>query len=391
MHVSLPLPRNRWTWCVVIAAGATAVVMPVLFAPRAPANPPGPHDPIGAVPSVKAVTNGIRFTGWAADPDALTTDLTVGLLLDGRTWIAAAPTSIANATVATKYGTGPTPGYSITGALGTKAHTVCAVARNIGRGLDRVLKCVATPLGTRLTTGQLAAHDPIGRIEQSGARAPSVHFKGWASDPDYTRRRAIVVLYVDGTPAATVTTHLYAAPRPAGAGPHAAYDIRVPVSSGTHIGCIWVVNVGLGDNAFQGCRARDTRGAAGTGTVTVPTLNKKVVREAKTHIGEPYVWGAEGPHKFDCSGLVMYSYGKFGYTTPRVSEDQARAARLIPASRAVAGDLVFYHDSEGDVFHVGIYLKPGLSVAAIDPADGVDYQKIWSGDTSASYGSFTHT
>jgi cell wall-associated NlpC family hydrolase len=148
--------------------------------------------------------------------------------------------------------------------------------------------------------------------------------------------------------------------------------------------------VGLGSNAFLGCKARDTRGRAGTGTITVPTLNQKVVTVANRQLGDPYVWGATGPDAFDCSGLVMFSYGRGGYTTPRVSEDQARAARLIPAARAVPGDLVFYHDRLGDVYHVGIYLSPGNTVAAIDPAHGVAYQQIWD-PTVATYGSFTHT
>jgi cell wall-associated NlpC family hydrolase len=56
----------------------------------------------------------------------------------------------------------------------------------------------------------------------------------------------------------------------------------------------------------------------------------------------------------------------------------------------VPGDLVFYHDTEGDVYHVGIYLSPGMTVAAIDTAEGVNYQKIWD-PSSATYGSFTHT
>jgi cell wall-associated NlpC family hydrolase len=86
----------------------------------------------------------------------------------------------------------------------------------------------------------------------------------------------------------------------------------------------------------------------------------------------------------------MYSYGRFSYVTPRVSEAQALAARLIPASRAVPGDLVFYHDSVGDVFHVGIYLSPGKTVAAIDESQGVNYQTIYD-PSSATYGSFTHT
>jgi cell wall-associated NlpC family hydrolase len=103
------------------------------------------------------------------------------------------------------------------------------------------------------------------------------------------------------------------------------------------------------------------------------------------------VWGAEGPNQFDCSGLVMFSYGKAGYTTPRVSEDQFAAARLIPASRAVPGDLVFYHDSEGDVYHVGIYTGPGKSIAAIDPAEGVNWQPVDESAWDVSFGSFTHT
>jgi cell wall-associated NlpC family hydrolase len=62
---------------------------------------------------------------------------------------------------------------------------------------------------------------------------------------------------------------------------------------------------------------------------------------------------------------------------------------LIPAARAVPGDLVFFHDNVGDVYHVAIYLSPGLTVAAIDTDQGVNYQKIWD-PTSATYGSFTH-
>ena len=118
-------------------------------------------------------------------------------------------------------------------------------------------------------------------------------------------------------------------------------------------------------------------------------VNTAALAEAKKHLGQPYVWGAEGPKSFDCSGLVMYSYSKFHVSTPRVSSDQFKAALKIPASRAVPGDLVFYHDKFGDVYHVGIYLAPGQTVAAIDPAEGVDYQTIWDPHT-ATYGSFTH-
>jgi cell wall-associated NlpC family hydrolase len=214
---------------------------------------------------------------------------------------------------------------------------------------------------------------------------------GYATDPDWVTRKLVVVLYVNGVSAKTAYSVTYPAPRPAGAGGLSKFDITVPVTAGAHLGCVWVVNIGIGNgNTSLGCRSGDTRGAASTAALTTPALNTKVVAEAKTHLGQPYVWGAAGPRSFDCSGLVKYSYGKFGYTTPRISEDQFLAARLIPASRALPGDLVFYHDGVGDVYHVGIYLSPGKTVAAVDESVGVAYQTIWD-PSSATYGSFTHS
>lgn len=387
MHLSL-VGRRR----APVAAAAIALcagVLPIALAAPAAANPAGPHDPFGKVRRVSAVSGGLKVTGWALDPDELAANIDVGILIDGRTWSTLTPTSIPNATVTTTYDAGATPGFSISGPIDAKPHTVCVVARNVDRGLDTLLSCVPTPLGTTLTSAQIAARSPQGAIERSGARRGSVHFVGWATDPDFYRRKTTVVLYVDGSPAATVNTSGYLGTRPAGAGPRSAFDIRVSATSGAHIGCIWLVNIGIGNNRFLGCRAQDTRGNAGTDPVEVPKINTAVVTEAKRHIGQPYVWGAEGPRTFDCSGLVMFSYGKAGFITPRVSEDQAKAARLIPATRAVPGDLVFWHNNEGDVYHVAIYLSPGKTVAAIDESSGVDYQKIWD-PSIVTYGSFTH-
>ncbi len=390
MHLS-PASPCRGRWFRVAALVSAALVSLALAGPaeQARANPAGPHDPIGAVWRVTAVAGGIRFTGWAADPDALATNVTVGVVVDGHRWTGAGPTSVARPRITARYRTGPTPGFSITGQLNSDPHTACVVARDVAAGLDTVLTCVPTPLGTRLNDAQRAAHSPQGSIQHAAAHRAAMRFRGWASDPDYLGRNAIVVLYVDGRSAATVVTHRYPAPRPDTAGPRSAYDITVPVATGTHIGCLWVVNVGLGSNTPLGCAARDTRGPAGSGAVTVPRRNKTVASVAKRHVGDPYVWGATGPDKFDCSGLVLFSYGRTGYATPRVSEDQALEARLIPAARAVPGDLVFYHDSVGDVYHVGIYLSPGKTVAAIDTDQGVDYQNIWD-PAVTTYGSFTH-
>jgi cell wall-associated NlpC family hydrolase len=367
-----------------------ASVIPAVFAaPAGAVNPPGPHDPIGAVEKiVRNADQSLRFTGWAADPDLLTANAVVQVVIDGRV-VRGVPTTIARPLITSRQHTGPTPGFDLT-VLGarTGTHTVCVAVRNLGVGVARVLRCVATPAGTYLDP---AAHSPQGAVTSATADADSMTVAGWTIEPDYLGRRSTVVLYVDGAPASTVIAGWSATDRTATGARLGAFSITVPVAPGAHLGCVWVVNVGPGSNSSYGCSTVDTRGPAGTSAVTTPAVNKTVVKQAKSHVGDPYRWGAAGPGSFDCSGLVIFSYGKAGMKTlPRIAADQFTAARVIPASRAVPGDLVFYHDSVGAVYHVGIYLSPGNTVAAIDENQGVNYQRIWDPD-SATYGSFTHT
>ena len=50
-----------------------------------------------------------------------------------------------------------------------------------------------------------------------------------------------------------------------------------------------------------------------------------VLGYAMSRIGCPYVWGAEGPDSFDCSGLVTWAYRQVGKYVPHQSEAQYRA------------------------------------------------------------------
>jgi cell wall-associated NlpC family hydrolase len=351
-------------------------------------NPPGPDDPFGWLDSLGQGATPLSVTarGWAADPNALTQSATIEELVDGKL-IGLVPTSVARPAVSAAHKLGPTPGFNLQIPVPDAApHTVCVSVRNVGAGLSHVLGCVMTPSGASSASG----HDPVGKIDSATATGSTMTVSGWAYDPDFRVRRSVVVLYVDGASSATVVTALApSAARAEGSTRRGGFSITVPVASGAHLGCVWVVNVGFGTNSSLGCSAVDTRGVAATGPVpAVPQANSTAVNEALKHIGGPYVWAAEGPTAFDCSGLVQWSYRKAGVTTPRVSSDQFRAAYAIPASRAVPGDLVFYHDSVGHVYHVGIYLSPGRTVAAIDTAEGINYQSIYA--PSATYGSFTH-
>jgi len=89
-----------------------------------------------------------------------------------------------------------------------------------------------------------------------------------------------------------------------------------------------------------------------------PTGSRLGVRAAalaKEQLGKPYQWGASGPEKFDCSGLVMYVYDNLGVQLPRVTGKQAYAGVHVDRENLQSGDLVFFKLNGSRIDHVGIY------------------------------------
>lgn len=77
--------------------------------------------------------------------------------------------------------------------------------------------------------------------------------------------------------------------------------------------------------------------------------NSAAYSYACSRIGCPYVWSAEGPDSFDCSGLVTWAYRQLGIELPHQSEAQmARATRVVSVSEARPGDVLWRYG------HVGI-------------------------------------
>jgi cell wall-associated NlpC family hydrolase len=93
-------------------------------------------------------------------------------------------------------------------------------------------------------------------------------------------------------------------------------------------------------------------------------LADDVVDLAATLIGRPYVWGAEGPRAFDCSGLTQYVYQEFGIELPRRAVDQSKFGDHV--RRLQPGDLLFFStDSRQSlVTHVGLYEGHGMMIQA---------------------------
>ncbi|MFF8829056.1 NlpC/P60 family protein [Streptomyces sp. NPDC015131] len=97
------------------------------------------------------------------------------------------------------------------------------------------------------------------------------------------------------------------------------------------------------------------------------------VAAARSALGKPYVWGANGPSGFDCSGLMQWSYAQAGVGLPRTSQAQRDAGRHVPLSEARPGDLVTYRD---DASHVGMYVGNGQVIHAPYPGAPVRHDPV---------------
>jgi len=112
-----------------------------------------------------------------------------------------------------------------------------------------------------------------------------------------------------------------------------------------------------------------------------------VVELAYKQLGKSYVWGAEGPNTFDCSGLTLYVYkNAMGKTLPRTSAAQSQYGQYVSKSQLQPGDLVFSDtDHNGSVNHVGIYIGNGKMIHAPRTGDVVKISDINSGYYKNAY------
>ncbi|MEU8291376.1 NlpC/P60 family protein [Streptomyces pseudogriseolus] len=97
------------------------------------------------------------------------------------------------------------------------------------------------------------------------------------------------------------------------------------------------------------------------------------VAAARSALGRPYVWGANGPAGFDCSGLTQWAYAQAGVALPRTSQAQRYAGRQVPLSEARPGDLVLYRS---DASHVAMYMGDGQVIHAPYPGAPVRYDPV---------------
>lgn len=122
-------------------------------------------------------------------------------------------------------------------------------------GLIALFVAMATLLIPARGAFAATSHNPFGSVGVAVVRFGEAHLVGWTIDPDTTASINARVT-VDGTTAATV---LAAAPRPKVNAAYPTYhgwhgfDVRVPLSDGTHQVCVVAVNVRDGEDTSLTC------------------------------------------------------------------------------------------------------------------------------------------
>ncbi len=123
-------------------------------------------------------------------------------------------------------------------------------------------------------------------------------------------------------------------------------------------------------------------GGAVNGSAANP-IALKALEYAKSKLGAPYEWGAQGPVRFDCSGLVLWSYQQAGVQSlPRVANDQynATAASSVKIDQLLPGDLLFFATNKADwrtIHHVAMYYGNGYMIHAPTTGDVVKISPVW--------------
>jgi uncharacterized protein YgiM (DUF1202 family) len=171
-------------------------------------------------------------------------------------------------------------------------------------------------------------------------------------------------------------------------------DIVKTYDDGTSLEVIGINNgwYKISDNGTTGyirSDFMDITGGSSSGSSTGTTLGQQIVNLALSYVGYSYVYGAESPSVgFDCSGLVYYVYGQYGYKLSRTASKQyANNGTHVSKSDLQQGDLVFFSSNGKSVTHVGIYIGDGQFVHASTSKTGVIisdlnsdyYTRVWFG------------
>ena len=129
------------------------------------------------------------------------------------------------------------------------------------------------------------------------------------------------------------------------------------------------------------------KGFTGRQTIrSYEAIRTEAVAYAKKQVlaRKPYIWGAQGPNAFDCSGLVYAAYKDAGLGWPQWGRLNAAlyfvASKRVPFSELLPGDLLFYSydGSVQNIHHITIYAGNGMMWEANSRKVGLIFSNMYS-------------
>jgi hypothetical protein len=198
------------------------------------------NSPFGAVDVFRQAPQGLHVAGWAIDPNG-TGPLEVDVVIDGRPQVLGA--WVARADIGNAYPAfGANHGFDAYMPLAPGDHQVCIFVRNWAAGRDTQLDCPSIHI----------YDSPAGYIDSLWVQPDGVHISGWTLDPD-TSGPVDLHVHVDDV---NYVVHTNVS-RPDIGALHPEYGnihgFQVVVPPPTRQLCLFVINVGPGDNVGLGC------------------------------------------------------------------------------------------------------------------------------------------
>lgn len=84
-------------------------------------------------------------------------------------------------------------------------------------------------------------------------------------------------------------------------------------------------------------------------------ISKKIITEAESYLGTPYLMGGMSRNGIDCSGFVLRVFNQsVGIELPRIAASQSQQGVYVKKEELESGDLLFFSTTRRGISHVGI-------------------------------------
>ncbi|MBU2945258.1 C40 family peptidase [Zobellia uliginosa] len=115
----------------------------------------------------------------------------------------------------------------------------------------------------------------------------------------------------------------------------------------------------------------------------------QLIQTALLYLNAPYLWGGKTPFGIDAAGFTQMVYKINGYRLLRKAAEQSTQGHALSfIEETEAGDLAFFDNNEGEIYHVGIIMENNyiIHVDGKVRIDRIDHTGIFNNET----GSYTH-